>query len=70
MTNIERLVTAGTTLTVEGENGAKLVFDADSLKGISEQAEGSVEVTMPTCRRITNRPIPQAGVLADSQFRR
>jgi len=46
VTNIERLVTAGTTLTVEGENGAKLVFDADSLKGISEQAEGSVEVTI------------------------
>jgi hypothetical protein len=42
--NIEKLVSEGASLTVEGENGAKLVFDTDSLKNISEQAGGSVEV--------------------------
>jgi hypothetical protein len=42
--NIERLISEGESLTVEGENGAKLVFDTESLKGISEQAGGSVEV--------------------------
>lgn len=31
-------------MTVEGEDGAKLVFDTESLKGISEQAGGSVKM--------------------------
>jgi len=42
--NIERLISEGESLTVEGEDGAKLVFDTESLKGISEQAGGSVKV--------------------------
>lgn len=42
--NIERLISEGESLTVEGEDGAKLVFDTESLIGISEQAGGSVKV--------------------------
>jgi hypothetical protein len=42
--NIERLISKGESLTVEGENGAKLVFDTESLKSISEQISGSVRM--------------------------
>jgi hypothetical protein len=42
--NIERLISEGKVLTVEGEDGAKLVFDTEALKGISKQASGSVKV--------------------------
>ncbi len=44
--NIERLISEGESLTVEGADGAKLVFDTESLKGISEQASGSVKVNI------------------------
>ena len=44
--NIERLISEGESLTVEGEDGAKLVFDTEALKGISEQAGGSVKVNI------------------------
>ncbi|NCB52415.1 MAG: hypothetical protein EOM54_11145 [Clostridia bacterium] len=42
--NIERLISEEETLTVGGGDGAKLVFDTESLKGISEQAGGSVKM--------------------------
>lgn len=42
--NIEGLISEGESMTVEGEDGAKLVFDTESLKGISEQAGGSVKM--------------------------
>jgi hypothetical protein len=42
--NIEKLVSEGKTLTIKGKNGAKLVFDNESLKGISEQSSGSVKM--------------------------
>jgi hypothetical protein len=44
--NISRLVADGASLTVSGDDGAKLVFDAESLKGISKQAGGSVKVNI------------------------
>lgn len=42
--NLEKLVSDGNTLTVEGEDGAKLVLDTDSLKGIMSQTRGSIKV--------------------------
>jgi hypothetical protein len=44
--NIERLISEGESLTVEGEDGAKLVFDTEALKGISDQAGDSVKVKL------------------------
>ena len=44
--SIERLISDGESLTVLGDGGAKLVFDTESLKGISEQAGGSVKVNI------------------------
>jgi hypothetical protein len=42
--NIKRLVSEGGSLTVDGENGAKIVFDTESLNAISEQMSGSVRI--------------------------
>lgn len=36
--DIERLISQGESLTVEGANGAKLIFDKESLESINEQA--------------------------------
>lgn len=44
--NIKRLISEGESLTVEGEDGAKLVFDTEALKGISDQAGDSVKVRL------------------------
>ncbi|HHV99816.1 MAG TPA: S-layer homology domain-containing protein [Clostridiaceae bacterium] len=42
--DIERLVSEDKTLTVHGEDGAKLVFSTEALEGISKQATGSVKM--------------------------
>lgn len=44
--NFEQLISEGKTFTVDGDNGAKLVFDTDALKGISGQTSGNVKVEM------------------------
>ncbi|NLT57914.1 MAG: hypothetical protein GXX99_03005, partial [Clostridiales bacterium] len=41
---VERLIADGESLTVAGEDGAKLIFDTEALKGIREQVSGSVKV--------------------------
>ncbi len=43
-TNLDQLISKGNTLTVDGDNGAKLVFDADALKGIDVQTSGDIKV--------------------------
>lgn len=40
--NLSQLISEGETLTVEGENGAKLLFDTNALEGIADQASGSI----------------------------
>jgi hypothetical protein len=42
--NLNRLISSDKPLTVEGEDGAKLIFHTDALKAIDEQATGSVKV--------------------------
>ncbi len=42
--NIGQLVSGGKTLTVEGTNGAKLVFHPEALKGIDGQISGGIKV--------------------------
>lgn len=42
--NLEQLVSDGKTLTVTGDNGAKLVFDTEALKGIASQASDDIKV--------------------------
>jgi len=44
--NIKKLISEGESLTVGGEGGAMLVFDADALEGISQQADGSIHVNI------------------------
>lgn len=44
--DLDRLVSGGKTLTVDGDNGAKLVFGTDALKGIVGQTSGSIKVEM------------------------
>jgi hypothetical protein len=41
--NLESLISEGKELIVEDDDGAKLVFDVEALKGISSQAIGSVK---------------------------
>ena len=43
---IGKLVSSGESLTVVGENGARLVFDTNALQGISEQSSENVEVNI------------------------
>ena len=43
-TNLDQLISKGNTLTVDGDSGAKLVFDADALKGIDRQTSGDIKV--------------------------
>ncbi|MDO4541014.1 MAG: leucine-rich repeat protein, partial [Syntrophomonadaceae bacterium] len=40
---LDQLIAQKKTLTVKGENGAQLVFSTEALKGIDEQATGSVK---------------------------
>ena len=42
--NLDRLISAGKTLTVTGADGAKLVFDTASLKGIDSRTTGNITV--------------------------
>jgi len=42
--NISRLIASDEALTVQGEDGAELVFDTEALEGIGEQASGSVQI--------------------------
>ncbi|MEM5766725.1 MAG: S-layer homology domain-containing protein, partial [Bacillota bacterium] len=44
--NIGQLVSDGKTLTVNGDKGAKLVFNTEALKGIDGQTSGSIKVEM------------------------
>ena len=44
--NLDQLVSAGKTLTVDGEKGAKLVFDTTALRGIDGQTSGEIKVEM------------------------
>ena len=44
--NLDQLVSGGKTLTVDGDKGAKLVFDTEALKGISGQTSGDIKVEM------------------------
>lgn len=44
--NIEKLISERESLTVEGPDGAKLVFDTESLKGISKKASASIKVNI------------------------
>lgn len=39
-----RVPLRGKTLTVDADNGAKLVFDNDALRGIDGQTSGSIQV--------------------------
>ena len=45
-TDLDKLISSGETLTVEGDNGAKIVFDTEALKGIGEQTSGEIKVEM------------------------
>lgn len=45
-TNLGSLVSNGKTLTVDGDNGGKLVFGTDALKGIIGQTSGGIRVEM------------------------
>jgi hypothetical protein len=45
-TNIEKLISEGESLTVRGESGAMLVYDVDALEGISQQADGIINVSI------------------------
>jgi len=44
--NLENLISDGKDLIVEDDDGAKLVFDAEALKGISSQAIGSIKADL------------------------
>ena len=44
--NLDQLISVGKTLTVEGDKGAKIVFDKKALKGIDEQTSGKIKVEM------------------------
>lgn len=44
--NLNQLISGGKTLTVEDDNGAKLVFNSDALKGIYSQTAGNIKVEM------------------------
>lgn len=44
--NLGRLVSGGKTLTVDGDKGAKLVFDTEALKGIGGQTSSDIKVEM------------------------
>ena len=44
--NLGQLVSSGKTLTVDGDKGAKLVFDTEALKGIGGQTSGDIKVDM------------------------
>lgn len=41
--NLDQLISEGKTLTVGADDGAKLVFSTDALKGIGSQASGSIK---------------------------
>ena len=42
--SLDQLISNSKPLTVKADNGAKLVFDTDSLKGINGQASGDIKV--------------------------
>lgn len=44
--NLDQLVSGGKTLTVDGDKGAKLVFDTEALKSISGQTSDNIKVEM------------------------
>jgi hypothetical protein len=44
--NLDQLISGRKTLTVDGDKGAKLVFNADALKGIDGQTSGEIKVEM------------------------
>lgn len=44
--NLGQLVSSGKTLTVDGDKGAKLVFNTEALKGIGNQTSGDIKVDM------------------------
>lgn len=44
--NLDRLISGEKTLTVDGDNGAKLVFGTEALKGIDGQTSGNIKVEM------------------------
>ncbi len=46
VSNLKKLISGGINLTVEADNGAKLVFDTNAIKGISGQSTGKINVEM------------------------
>lgn len=42
--NLDQLIAGKNTLTVNGDNGARMVFDPDALKGIRGQSSGDIRI--------------------------
>ncbi len=56
--NISQLVSGGKTLTVDGANGTKLVFDTEALRGISNQVSGDIKVEMKDVSPVHQDTLP------------
>ncbi len=56
--NLDQLVADGKTLTVDGDNGAKLVFEPDALKGIAGQTSGDIKVEMKDVSPVHQENLP------------
>ena len=62
--NLDQLVSGGKTLTVNGDKGAKLVFDTEALKGVDGQTSGEIKVEMKDVSSAHQESLPGKQVFA------
>ena len=62
--NLKQLVSGSKTLTVDGDKGAKLVFDTEALKGIVSQTTSDIKVEMKDVSPAHQENLPGKRVFA------